>query len=92
MAPKPEVPVSELLPRRHASAVLPGELVPADGKVLSGESAVDESNLTGEAKPAPKKAGIRGRRGYAQLLGTLGGGSDPRGEGQRPATHRPPDP
>jgi Cd2+/Zn2+-exporting ATPase len=39
------------------SALLPGELVPADGKVLAGESAVDESNLTGEAKPAPKQAG-----------------------------------
>ena len=51
-----EVPVSALLPGDRI-AILPGELVPADGKVLSGESAVDESNLTGEAKPAPKQAG-----------------------------------
>ena len=51
-----EVPVSALLPGNRI-AILPGELVPADGKVLSGESAVDESNLTGEAKPAPKQAG-----------------------------------
>jgi Cd2+/Zn2+-exporting ATPase len=51
-----EVPVSELTPGDRI-AILPGELVPADGKVLSGESAVDESNLTGEAKPAPKQAG-----------------------------------
>jgi Cd2+/Zn2+-exporting ATPase len=51
-----EVPASALLPGDRI-AILPGELVPADGKVLSGESAVDESNLTGEAKPAPKQAG-----------------------------------
>ena len=51
-----EVPVSALRPGDRI-AILPGELVPADGKVLSGESAVDESNLTGEAKPAPKQAG-----------------------------------
>ena len=51
-----EVPVAALLPGDRI-AILPGELVPADGKVLSGESAVDESNLTGEAKPAPKQAG-----------------------------------
>jgi Cd2+/Zn2+-exporting ATPase len=51
-----EVPVSILLPGDRI-AILPGELVPADGKVLSGESAVDESNLTGEAKPSPKQAG-----------------------------------
>jgi Cd2+/Zn2+-exporting ATPase len=51
-----EVPVSALLPGDRI-AILPGELVPADGKVLSGESAVDESNLTGEAKPASKQAG-----------------------------------
>ena len=35
-----EVPVSALLPGDRI-AILPGELVPADGKVLSGESAVD---------------------------------------------------
>jgi Cd2+/Zn2+-exporting ATPase len=51
-----EVPVATLNPGDRI-VVLPGELVPADGKVLAGESAVDESNLTGEAKPAPKQAG-----------------------------------
>jgi Cd2+/Zn2+-exporting ATPase len=51
-----EVPVAALSPGDRI-VVLPGELVPADGKVLAGESAVDESNLTGEAKPAPKQAG-----------------------------------
>ncbi len=37
--------------------VLPGEIIPADGVILSGETSVDESNLTGESLPAEKRAG-----------------------------------
>ncbi len=38
-------------------SVKPGESIPADGTVLEGESAVNESSLTGESLPADKKAG-----------------------------------
>jgi Cd2+/Zn2+-exporting ATPase len=65
-----EVPVASLLPGDRI-AILPGELVPADGKVLSGESAVDESNLTGEAKPAPKHAGSEVAGGTLNSWGRL---------------------
>ena len=37
--------------------VRPGETVPADGVVISGESAVDESLLSGESLPLTRKAG-----------------------------------
>ena len=37
--------------------VRPGEKIPVDGEVVDGESAVDESMVTGEPIPATKRAG-----------------------------------
>ena len=53
-----DVPVEEV---RHGDtvAVRPGERVPVDGEVLSGQSAVDESMLTGESMPVEKNPGDR---------------------------------
>lgn len=39
--------------------VKPGESIPVDGEIMEGESAVDESALTGESLPVDKAAGDR---------------------------------
>ncbi|MBR6259428.1 MAG: cation-translocating P-type ATPase, partial [Oscillospiraceae bacterium] len=45
--------------------VLPGETVPADGIIVSGETSIDQSVITGESLPADK------REGDAVFCGTL---------------------
>jgi len=50
------VAVARLRPG-DAVQVKPGETVPADGFVIEGESAADESLLTGESRPVPKGVG-----------------------------------
>ncbi len=65
-----EVPLSEL---RDGDVVLvrPGARVPADGVVQSGESAVDESMITGESRPVKKQAGDRAIAGTVNGAGSL---------------------
>ena len=50
------IPLSEL---RENDTVLvrPGAKIPADGKIIDGESHVNESMVTGESKPVSKKEG-----------------------------------
>jgi Cu2+-exporting ATPase len=50
------VPIAELAPG-DGVLVRPGETIPADGRVEEGASSVDESLLTGESLPLPKRAG-----------------------------------
>jgi Cu+-exporting ATPase len=51
--------------------VHPGERVPVDGRVLEGESTVDESMLTGEPMPVDKRAGERVVGGTVNGYGAL---------------------
>lgn len=48
-----DVSVNDLKVGDHI-LVKPGELVPVDGKIIEGSTTVDESSLTGEAKPISK--------------------------------------
>ena len=56
--------------------VRPGEKIPVDGVVVEGESAVDESPITGESVPADKKeqdevyAGTFNESGYLEVEAT----------------------
>jgi Cu+-exporting ATPase len=51
-----EVPVAALHPGDQAR-VLPGQAIPADGRVSGGQAEVDEAMLTGEPLPVPKVLG-----------------------------------
>lgn len=51
-----EIPIEEVQVG-DIMLVKPGEKIPTDGKVISGESAVDESMATGESMPVGKKVG-----------------------------------
>jgi P-type Cu+ transporter len=53
-----EVALSEVKPGELVR-VRPGESIPVDGRVVEGESSVDESMLTGESSPVTKRAGDR---------------------------------
>ena len=51
-----EIPINEVVPG-DIIVVKPGARIPVDGIVTDGESAVDESMLTGESIPVDKKPG-----------------------------------
>ena len=75
------VPVEELVVG-DVVAVKPGETVPVDGEVVDGESAVDQSPITGESVPVDKTAGddvfagTVNEAGYIEVVVTATPGDD----------------
>src|SRR5262249_20160669 len=65
-----EVPVSQLVPG-DIVVLRPGDRVPTDGVVLEGESALDESMLTGESAPPDKAGGSHLYGGTVNLDGRM---------------------
>lgn len=51
--------------------VHPGALIPADGRIVSGQSSVDESVLTGEYLPQPRSIGDAVTAGTLNVEGAL---------------------
>src|SRR5690606_28671995 len=51
-----DVPVEEVVVE-DLVLVRPGEKIPVDGEIIEGQSAVDESMITGESLPVSKKPG-----------------------------------
>ncbi|MBX2861481.1 MAG: heavy metal translocating P-type ATPase [Vampirovibrio sp.] len=51
--------------------ILPGEKVPVDGVVISGESSINEAAMTGESLPVEKQAGSKVISGTLNTTGSL---------------------
>lgn len=63
-----EVPISEVQPGETV-IVRPGEAIPVDGLVLSGQATVNQAAITGESMPVEVS---KGSRVYAATIATLG--------------------
>ena len=65
-----EIPANQVKPQEWVR-VLGGEQFPVDGKIVSGETTVDESMLTGESLPVFKTIGAEVSAGTINLSGVL---------------------
>jgi Cu+-exporting ATPase len=65
-----DLPIEEVAPG-DTLVVRPGERIAVDGEVADGESAIDESMLTGESLPVEKRAGARVFAGTMNQSGAL---------------------
>ncbi len=66
----------EVIPAEQVQAgdllrVLPGEMIPVDGVILSGETAVDQAVMTGEPLPVDKKPGDEVASGTVNQFGSF---------------------
>lgn len=65
-----------LIPAKEITAgdilrILPGEVIPADGIIITGETSVDQAVLTGESMPVDKVAGDNVYSGTINRFGSI---------------------
>ena len=65
-----EIQVSQLQPAMRL-LIKPGAQFPVDGEIVKGQTAADESNLTGEATPVEKQVGDTVLAGTLNLWGAV---------------------
>lgn len=65
-----EVPVADVK-RGDLIVIRPGDRVPLDGKIASGETALDESTITGESVPRAKSIGEDVFAGTSNIDGSI---------------------
>lgn len=65
-----DIPTVEVVPG-DIVVIRPGERIPVDGKVLDGQSNIDESMISGEPIPVAKSAGATVIGGTVNTTGTL---------------------
>jgi len=65
MVPTSEVKVDDIL------ILKPGDKVPVDGEIIEGETAIDESLVTGESLPVSKKTGDKVTGGSINTSGSV---------------------
>lgn len=65
-----EVPVEEIVIGQTVR-VLPGEAVPVDGRVVAGETSIDQSVITGESLPVDKLVGDNVFSGTINQMGSF---------------------
>lgn len=62
---------AEEIRRGDVLRVLPGETIPVDGKIISGETSVDQSIMTGESLPVDKAMGDEVLGGTINRFGSI---------------------
>ncbi|MDP2995272.1 MAG: cation-translocating P-type ATPase [Anaerolineales bacterium] len=65
-----EVPASQVTPGETV-IVRPGEKIPVDGEVLSGQATIDQAAITGESMPVEVAAGAKVHAATLAKLGSL---------------------
>lgn len=68
---KEEMVAAEAIERGYILRILPGEVIPVDGIIVSGETSVDQSVMTGESLPVDKTVGEEVFAGTVNRFGAI---------------------